>query len=73
MKKEEKGWNNPPSSKGGLKMFKECVDDEKCCATCDHWYAEETYDGDTFPFCELHRIKLNPYDWDDQVCDDWKE
>ena len=53
--------------------FNECVDDEKCCATCDHWYFEETYDGDTFPFCELHILRLNPDEWDDQVCDDWKE
>ena len=28
-------------------MFKECVDDEKCCATCNHWYFEETYDDIT--------------------------
>ena len=34
MKKEEKGWNNPPSSKGGLNMIK---GGEKSCKNCKYF------------------------------------
>lgn len=54
-------------------MLKQTNNDNINCATCDNWYAEETYDGDTFPYCEKHHLKLNPYEWDCQVCEDWKD
>lgn len=38
MKKKEKGWNNPPSSKGGLRM--KCIEylkrECKKCGLCYH-------------------------------------
>lgn len=50
--------------------LKECVNDEKCCGTCDFMMTEESF-NDVFPYCFNHNFRLSEDDLE-MVCDDWE-
>ena len=67
MKKEEKGWNNPPSSKGGLNMIK---GGEKSCKNCTY-FAIIVGTLKEHELCEAMDVEL--FDNDYCPCKHWRE